>query len=274
MLLGMLVRAAIVLLVLSVALPAFAEEDALDGWDRRLAKSIETTSDGYVKLAKWAEKYQLRRSAARAWRRVLLFQPDHAGARAWFGYSRAESGAWTWPEARRQTVRELVDTNEKKAGDARRRFRAANRQIADRLLAAGNTAEFRTRTDADRIEKWNERMFAAFELLLRISPGEQRARELLGHPEFEGRRVDPKSLRFLKARAARRAAGRAAAKAGFDVVPRGQLADRDADRVGAHAAQVDAGRDGAGMDGVGLARHVDDEGVEPGRVAHLEAQFR
>jgi len=217
----MLVRAAIVLLVLSVALPVIAEEDALDGWDRRFAKSIKTTTDAHVKLATWAEKYQLRRSAVRAWRRVLLFEPDHPGARAWFGYSRTESGAWTWPEARRQAVREMIDTNEKKAGEARRRFRAANRQIVDRLLAAGNTAEFRTRTDAGRIEKWNERMFTAFELLLRLSPGEQRPRELLGHPEFEGRRVDPKALRFLKARAARRAAGRAAAKAGFEVVPRG-----------------------------------------------------
>jgi len=228
---------AIALLLLIASSPALPAEDALDGWDRRHRALLKSTADGYERLAKWAAKHRLEKSAARAWRRLLVFDSDHADARAWFGYTRGKSGAWTWPLARRQVVRELVDGNEKKATEFHRRFRDAERRAADRLLALGNTAEFRTGKEPERVEKWNERMFTAFTLLLRISPGEERARERLGHPEFEGRRVDPRALRYLEARSARRQAGKAAAKAGFDVVSRG--VDHEVEAIGllAHSAR-------------------------------------
>jgi hypothetical protein len=229
---------ALILLAFSPLAGAGEEEEALAGWDRRFERAREFAAETYEKLARWADKNGLARSGARARRRILTIDPENTEARAWFGYEKDETGRYSWPPARREHFRELRDTTTDRRDDFHRRLRLADRRVGDRLLALGNTADFRMRSGVAFPEKWNERMFRAFTVLLRIAPREERARELLGHPEFEGRRVDPKALPFLKARAVRKRAGEAAALAGFEVADLGRHAGLAAIGIDAHGART------------------------------------
>jgi hypothetical protein len=229
-------RLPVILLLLSIGTTAVAEDepDPFSGWDRRFVKAGEFAADSYTKLAKWAERSGLPRSASRARRRVLLLAPDHEKTRALLGYERKKEGGWVWPEAKRQAIRELTDDNEEKAGDFPRRLRLADRRVADRFRTLGKTAEFRIESEPARMEAWNDRLFRAFEKVLTVYPDDQAAREILGHPEFEGRRVDPKAYPFLKMRKIRRDAGRAAARLEFEILEMGR--DRALSKVGVTAA--------------------------------------
>ena len=199
--------------------PLAAAPDAADPvaeWDNRYERTFKDAAKEYANLSKKYEQKLEATSAFVRWK-ILQYLPDDPETRAFLGYVKARQAdgkdAWERNDIVHDKLKEMTDLDDPKATKFSKDLADVDKKVATwfkglALKATENGAAKGASADA----KWPEKAARAWEKVLDVddSAGNkiaEDAHKALGHPQFDKKYVSPFKLKFLKARADRKATG-------------------------------------------------------------------
>jgi hypothetical protein len=197
------------------AAPAAAADDGATDWNNRWDKTFKDAAKEYVKLSKQYES-QLEKSSAFVRWRVLQYLPDDPETRAFLGYIKAKQAdgkdGWERNDIVHDKLKEMTDLADPKATKFGKDSAETDKRVANWFKGlALKATECGAAKGALPESKWAEKAARAWERVLMVddSAGNKLAEDAhkaLGHPQFDKKYVSPFKLKFLKARADRKAA--------------------------------------------------------------------
>jgi len=195
--------------------PAATPDDGATEWNNRWEKTFKDAAKEYLNLSKKYET-QLEASSAFVRWRILQYLPDDPETRAFLGYVKGRQAdgkdAWERNDIVHDKLKEMTDLADPKATKFGKDLTEADKKVANWFKGlALKATENGAAKGALPESKWAEKAARAWERVLMVddSAGNKLAEDAhkaLGHPQFDKKYVSPFKLKYLKARADRKAA--------------------------------------------------------------------